>query len=303
MPKILFLIGEGPHRNDNHLRLPKAFAAGGWQVTVADHGSLHLDLGVVKAADTDLSQCDLIWLLGFGERRSFLDRAQLLRRIDQGRFVNPIDAYTYLHGKLAFLELLPETHAGSDAELLIKRLDDRSDWIVKPSGASFGQGVARIRNDADGHAAIRRTIREQGFAILQRFIESAAEGETRCLVAGGEVIGCYRRQPKTGEHRANLATGATAAPHTLTTEERTLAQTIAKQLSDAGFGFAALDIAHPYLIETNIANPGGLGTIEALSGNDLAPQVAQAILARQRLRCAPIHPDQGAGGEAGGVAG
>ena len=277
-PKVLFLIGAGPHRNDNHRRLPKAFADEGWRVEVADHGALHLDRGVVKAADTDLGECDLIWPLGFGERRSFLDRAQLLRRIEQARFVNAVDAYTYLHGKLAFLEHLPETHAGSDAELLIKRLDDRSDWIVKPSGASFGQGVARIRNDADGHAAIRRTLNAQGFAIVQRHVESAAEGETRCLVAAGAVIGCYRRLPGTGDHRANLATGATAAPHSLSTGERTLARTIATQLRDAGVGFAAVDIAHPYLIETNVANPGGLATIETLSGDDLAPGAVRAII-------------------------
>ena len=279
MPSILFLIGAGPHRNDNHQRLPKAFADEGWRVQVANHASLHLDQGVVKAADTNLGECDLIWLLGFGERRSFLDRAQLLRRIDQRRFVNPIDAYTYLHGKLAFLEHLPETHAGSDAAHLIERLDDHSDWIVKPSGASFGQGVARIRNDADGRAAVRRTIREQGFAILQRYVETAADGETRCLVAGGKVIGCYRRLPGSNDHRANLAAGAKAAPHVLSAGERTLAQSLAKQLSDAGVGFAAVDIAEPHLIETNIANPGGLGTIEALSGEDLAPQIARAILA------------------------
>ena len=280
MPKVLFLIGSGPHRNDNHRRLPKVFADEGWGVEVADHASLHLDRGIVKAADTDLDECDLIWLLGFGERRSFLDRAQLLRRIDQGRFVNVIDAYTYLHGKLAFLEHLPETHAGSDAARLIERLDDRSDWIVKPSGTSFGQGVAKIRNNADGRAAVHRTIREQGFAILQRYVETAADREIRCLVAGGEVIGYYRRLPKTGEHRANLATGATAAAHTLSPEERTLAQIIATQLSAVGIGFAALDIAHPYLIETNIANPGGLSTIEALSEQDLAPRVADAIIKR-----------------------
>ena len=281
-PKVLFLIGAGPHRNDNHRRLPKAFAGEGWRVEVADHGELHLDRGVVKAGDTDLGECNLIWPLGFGERRSFLDRAQLLRRLDQRRFVNAVDAYTYLHGKLAFLEHLPETHAGSDAELLIKRLDDRSDWIVKPSGASFGQGVAKIRNDADGNAAIRRTLREQGFAILQRYVESAAEGETRCLVAAGEIIGCYRRRPGTGDHRANLATGAAAAPHTLSAEERVLAQTIATQLRDAGVGFAAVDIAHPHLIETNVANPGGLATIETLSGEDLAPNAVRAIIQWRR---------------------
>ena len=283
-PKALFLIGAGPHRNDNHRRLPKAFAGEGWRVEVADHGELHLDRGVVKAGDTDLGECDLIWPLGFGERRSFLDRAQLLRRIEQARFVNAVDAYTYLHGKLAFLEHLPETHAGSVAELLIKRLDHRSDWIVKPSGASFGQGVAKIHNNADGHAAIRRTLREQGFAIIQRYVESAADGETRCLVAAGEIIGCYRRRPGTGDHRANLATGATAVPHTLSTEERALARTIATQLRDAGVGFAAVDIAHPYLVETNVANPGGLGTIEALSGEDFAPSAARAIIKWRRDR-------------------
>ncbi len=280
MPNILFLIGAGPHRNDNHLRLPKAFADEGWQVALADHGDLHLERDAVKAAATNLGECDLIWLLGFGERRSFLDRVQLLRRIDQGRFVNAIDAYTYLHGKLAFLEHLPETHAGSDAARLIERLDDRSDWIVKPSGASFGQGVARIRNNADGHAKVRRTLRKLGFAIVQRYVESAAHGETRCLVAAGQVIGCYRRLPGTNDYRANLATGAAAAPHVLSAGEQTLAQAIATQLRDASIGFAAVDIAHPHLIETNVANPGGLGTIEALSGEDLAPGVARAIRER-----------------------
>lgn len=274
---ILFLIGTGPHRNDNHRRLPKAFADQGWRVEVADQASLHLDRGIVKAADMDLGESELIWPLGFGERRSFLDRAQLLRRIDQGRFVNVIDAYTYLHGKLAFLEHLPETHAGSDAARLIERLDDRSDWIVKPSGTSFGQGVARIRNNADGRDAIRRTIHEQGFAILQRFVESAADGETRCLVAGGKVIGCYRRQPGSTDHRANLAAGATASPHVLSAGERGLAQTVATQLRNAGVGFAAVDIAQPHLIEVNVANPGGLGTIEALSGENLAPSAVRAI--------------------------
>ena len=278
-PKVLFLISAGPHRNDNHSRLPKAFATAGWQVECADHASLHLDRGMVRAADTNLGECDLIWLLGFGERRSFLDRAQLLRRIDPRRFVNPIDAYTFLHGKLAFLDHLPESHAGSDAARLIERLDDRSDWIVKPSGSSFGQGVTKIRNNADGHAAIRCLLREHGFAIVQRYVESAADGETRCLVAAGQVIGCYRRQPDSDDHRANLATGAAAAPHILGTGEQALAQTIATQLRDAGVGFAAVDIAHPYLIETNIANPGGLGTLEALSGENLAPYAVRAIVA------------------------
>ena len=277
MPQILFLIGKGPHRNDNHSRLPRAFAGEGWRTAVADHGSLHQHRGAIKAGETNLDDCDLIWPLGFGERRSFLDRMQLLRRLDQRRLVNAVDAYTYLHGKLAFPEHQPETYAGSEAGPLIERLHGQGEWIVKPSGASFGMGVVKFSEDADGRAAIRRTLREHGFAILQRYVDAAADGETRCLVAAGKIIGSYRRLPRADGHRANLTAGATAAPHPLSAGERALAQTIGTQLSAAGVGFAAVDIAHPHLIETNVANPGGLSTIQALSGEDLAPSAARAI--------------------------
>ena len=70
MRNILFVIGTGPHRNCNHRRLPMAFVEEGWRVEVADCASRHLDRGVVKAADKDFGECALIWLPGFGERRS-----------------------------------------------------------------------------------------------------------------------------------------------------------------------------------------------------------------------------------------
>ena len=157
------------------------------------------------------------------------------------------------------------------------------DEELRKAVALFRYGlIADVLRLPPGSADIRRTLNEHGFAIVQRYVESAAEGETRCLVAAGAVIGGYRRRPSMGDHRANLATGATAAPHSLSAEERTLAQTMATQLRDAGVGFAAVDIAHPYLIETNVANPGGLGTIETLSGEDLAPDAVRAIIQWRR---------------------
>ncbi|MCH8141463.1 MAG: hypothetical protein IH908_07695 [Proteobacteria bacterium] len=55
--------------------------------------------------------------------------------------------------------------------------------------------------------------------------------------------------------------------------------TIAEDLLTQGVGFAAVDIAYPYLMEVNVANPGGLKTLETLTGNDLSSSVAQAIVA------------------------
>jgi glutathione synthase/RimK-type ligase-like ATP-grasp enzyme len=44
-----------------------------------------------------------------------------------------------------------------------------------------------------------------------------------------------------------------------------------------GVRFAAIDIAVPFVVEYNLANPGGLATLENLSGSDPAPAVVEAL--------------------------
>ena len=285
MPSILFLVnGAGPLHNDNHLRLPRAFAGLGWQTVTADHEDLNWDGTRVHAGRENAARFDLIWMLGFGQRRSFLDRMQLLRRLDQRRFVNPVDAYTYLHGKLPAAEPLaghlPETHAAASAPYLLERLDNRTDWVLKPSGASFGRDVTRIRDDGRGRSAIRRLIERDGFAVMQRYVSGIEHGEVRCLLAGGEIVGCYRRLPPKTDIRANLAAGGRAEPHSLSAAERSLAKTAGDWLASSGTGFAAADIAGGRLIEINVANPGGLATLESLTGTDPAPRAAEYIVNR-----------------------
>ena len=282
MPGILFLVNSSaPGGNDNHLRLPRAFAALGWEVVSADHDEVRWDGGRVRVGTEDAGRFDLIWLLGFGRRESFYDRMQLLRQLDQGRFVNPVDAYTYLHGKLPPAESLaahlPESYAAASAAYLLERLDDRTPWVLKPSGASFGRDVALIRDDGQGRDAIRRLIERDGFAVLQRYVADIERGEVRCLLAGGEIVGCYRRLPASADIRANLAAGGRAEPHALGESERALAEAVGTWLATRGVGFAAADIAGLYVIEINVANPGGLATLESLTGTDPGPRAAAAV--------------------------
>ena len=289
MPSILFLINNAAAaHNDNHLRLPPAFADAGWRAVSADHDELRWNGRSVQAGDLDAAAFDLIWMLGFGNRVSYYDRMQLLRRLDQRRFVNPVDAYTYLHGKLPLDEslagLLPESHAAASAGYLLERLDNHTPWVLKPSGASFGRDVALVRDNPEGHRAVRRLIERDGFAVLQRYVAAVEQGEVRCLLAGGELVGCYRRRRPPGDIRSNLAAGGRPERHVLSDPERELAQQVAGRLAAAGVGFAAADFAGPYLIETNVANPGGLATLEALTGTDLAPRVAAGIVRMHRVR-------------------
>ena len=292
----------------------------GWEVTTADHDEVRWDGRRVRVGAQEAERFDLIWLLGFGRRQSYFDRMQLLRQLDQRRFVNAVDAYTYLHGKLpplprspvrdhfptqnhgrdmavgeksespskenpglsnhpdrmeSLANHLPETHAAASARYLLECLDDATPWVLKPSGASFGRDVQLIHANPAGRQAIRALIERDGFAVLQRYVAAVERGEVRCLLAAGEIVGCYRRVPTAGDFRANLATGATAEPYAPSGTERELMGKIGRWLLSAGVGFAATDIAWPYLIEINVANPGGLATLENLTGTDPAPAAAE----------------------------
>ena len=60
--------------------------------------------------------------------------------------------------------------------------------------------------------------------------------------------------------------------------ELALAQTVANELLAQGVGFAAIELVHPYLMEVNIANPGGLGTLASLTGVDPTAEVVAALM-------------------------
>ncbi len=60
-------------------------------------------------------------------------------------------------------------------------------------------------------------------------------------------------------------------------DETALVVAVARQLLEHGVRFVAVDLVYPWIVEFNLANPGGLETIERLTGENLAP-------ARRRAR-------------------
>ena len=278
MPEIAFLLGDvAEARNDNHLRLPEAFRASGWRVTALPHDAVRMRHGQVCLGDLDPQRFQLIWLVGFGPAESFLDRMQLLRHVDQRRFVNAIDPLIHLHAKTAWAKRLPETYVSNDLEYLVSILDRGGNWIAKPTAGSFGRDVSRVNAGPAGRAVVAGLIGATGrYCLLQRFVPAVAEGEKRTLMAGGRVIGSYLRRPGS-DFRTNLATGADAEPTRLSAEERQLVQAVTDELGTAGVGFAAIDTVYPYLMEVNLANPGGLSTLASVYGEDFGPRVADAV--------------------------
>jgi glutathione synthase len=286
VPAICFLVAtQGTPHNDNAVRLPAAFRTRGWDVRTADHDAVCLDRGrLVLDEGVDLSAFDRIWILGLGRRTSFLDRMQMLATLPSARFVVTPQALLELHAKYAvplgpLAASHPETHASNDPRRLARIVERGGDWIAKPPGASFGREVYRLRTgDPNLHVVLDALTGHDGsqYALLQRYVPEIERGETRVIVAGGEVIAAYLRRP-VADHRANLAADAQAEPVSLDANERTLAQRCALWLVARGVAFAAVDIAWPWIVEFNVANPGGLATLERLTGVDYAPAVAAAI--------------------------
>ena len=288
MPHILFLLGDVAHaRNDNHQRLPGGFRHLGWEVSEQPHDSARIQAGSLRFGSADPGEFDLIWPLGFGPEASFFDRMQLLDLLDPQRLVNGPRALTFLHGKYRWLELMPETHADNDVERLRQIIGQGGDWVIKPSAGSYGRDVVLVRAGEDPLVALERLIspglgasQPPNYCIVQRFVPAISAGEIRSLVAGGEIVGSYLRIPRDGL-RANLEANARVAATTLTTAQTSLTRQVARELMDLGARFAAIDLVGGQLLEVNVANPGGLATLEAIYGKDFSPEVARCIAGPQ----------------------
>lgn len=282
--------------NDNPVRLPRAFAAAGWEVRRIDHDSLAVQGNRLLAQRLDgddgallpLDGFDCYWMLGFGARATFLDRMQLLRSLDQSRFVNGADAFVYLHGKATLLLVCPGvpqpvTHMSNDAAALWRAVRQGGEWIAKPPAGSFGRGVFRLSAaDVNARAVLDHLTSDGRHALVQEYIAPDADGEKRALIAAGHVLGAYGKAP--ADHRANIRAGARARPTTLSARERSVLERLAADLEALGVRFATADFTAHRVLEVNVVNPGWLATYEALHGVDLAPTVV-ALLAESKRPC------------------
>ena len=246
------------------MRLPRVFADAGWQVSEFSHDDLSWQDAGAYLADQPATAFTLIWPVGLGPRQTFLDRQQLLQQIDQSRLINPAETYLALHGKAAWLQHAPPTSIACQASKLTKMLERHDgDWVLKPVAGSFGTDVYRIHRALD----IKRILdaAPTQYWMLQKFIPEIEQGETRTLICGEEIIGSYLRTPSQ-DLRANLAASGQASVTQLSAADQDLVSRVHHELMSHRVGFAAIDTVGGYLMEVNLANPGGLQTLEDLYG-------------------------------------
>ena len=227
---------------------------------------------------------DMLWVLGLGQRQTFLDKVQILWLAEQYiPVINSPTALAFWHGKYlpAGLDIpnlqVPVTMASSVAEWLWSKIClQGGDWVAKPPGGSHGLAVQKIQAQGSQGLATLKQLTKFGYCLVQKYIPAITQGEKRVLIAGEKVIGQYLRLPMQ-DFRTNLAQGGKAATCGLSDQESTAMQVLAKTLNQQGIQFAGVDLCWPWLIEINIACPGGLDTIARLS-EDASSQALEAVI-------------------------
>lgn len=300
MLNIALMVAETDTLTDgNYLRFANELLARDISVTVCLIDSISLMRSSVfasgfkvnstlEAGDTfpGLSQFLLedfshLWILSLGLRASFLDKMQLLYPLsDTVQIINSLDAIMHLKSKYFLasnpdLFKYPESYASTNPDELYEILKSRDRWIVKPPAGSLGRDVFLLSAGDPNARVILENLcgpEQNQFALLQSYVPEIEQGEKRVLFAAGKVVGQYLRIAAT-DHRTNLMQGARSKPCDLTRDEAAYCRKLGQFLKEFGADFVGLDLAYPWIIEFNVINPGGLLTIEELTGRDLSSRI------------------------------
>lgn len=307
MSAIALMISDNDRLVDgNYLRFANGALAAGHRVWLCPMDSLSMTRGQITArghcltaplvaedampgfTPVSLEEMDLVWVLSLGLRESFLDKAQLLYNLArQVRVINSVDAIMHLKSKYflasrhnAFQH--PETWASTSPHELFDVITEQGGkFVAKPPASSFGRDVYVLAADTPNVHVILESMcgpDEDRYVILQRYVDEIANGEKRVLIAGGEPVGAYLREA-TRDHRTNVHQGSLTSPCELSAEEAEYCRRIGGFLQSLGACYAGIDLVYPWVIEFNVINPGGITTIESLTGED----VSKAVLERLSL--------------------
>lgn len=182
------------------------------------------------------------------------------------------------------------------------------DIVLKSLRSFGGNGVRRYKDgDTDLHNPIDvcHFLEEQGGKVLaMTYLHNNDQSDKRILVFDGQIIGAMNRKPQEGGWLCNIASGGSAEVSSVNIEEKALIDAIDPWLKERGIYFYGLDTlkdesGRRMLSEVNTLNPGGTGLYEKLTGEAVAPPIAQGF-----LRLLKDYSTKGsAGGKGAGISG
>lgn len=155
--------------------------------------------------------------------------------------------------------------------------------ILKPLDQKGGTGIRLLpfRSKTKKRTIHLATQSGNKWIMAQKFLKINLEsGDKRILFLNGKVIGQYRKIPKSGEFRANIARGGRCVRASLTERERRMARELGPKFVRDGLDFVGIDVVDSFLIEINVTSPAGLTELTELEGQHPEGEVVNFLEAR-----------------------
>lgn len=171
--------------------------------------------------------------------------------------------------------------------------------VLKPLVGSGGHNVFLVRpNDTPNINQMFDAVAQEGYVIVQEYLEEAVQGDTRLFLINGEPLRCkgkiaaIHRQRKSGDAdmRSNMTAGAVAVPANVTDTMLKLAELVKPRLLHDGIFFAGLDIVGDKIMEINIQSPGGIQSAGKFEEAHFTEEIISAI--ERKLALQEQYPDK-----------
>lgn len=174
------------------------------------------------------------------------------------------------HNEKLFTREFPQccapTRVARKTEYLLEFLNAHHDIIIKPLDGMGGRSIFRIRSGDANTNAIIEAVSDYGQrqVMVQRYIPEISVGDKRILLIDGTPVPyALARIPAQGEHRGNLAAGASSRGMPLTERDQWICDQIAPRLREQGLVFVGIDVIGDYLTEINITSPTCIRELDA----------------------------------------
>ena len=187
-------------------------------------------------------------------------------------------------------EIRPRSLVTRDSEAIERFVAEVGPSVVKPLYGAKGRNVFVIKGEDETNLAqITEAVLQDGYAIVQQFVEGGEDGDARIFLLEGQILehdgqlAAFRRVPTGNDPRANISTGGRAVPLQIGDVERGIVEAMSSKLVADGMFFVGIDVIGDKVLEINAESPGGMQGVERLYEIDVCPTVIEALERRSGL--------------------
>lgn len=181
---------------------------------------------------------------------------------------------------LKFPDLIPETLITENPEAILDFSSRYGEIILKPLYGYGGHDVLPLDRPTPSALLTMAQLyldKYQSPLIVQPLLKEVYAEEKRIHILNGKPVNIFRRKPKDGEVRANMAQGGTAEAGEFTKRDLEICERIAPILVEMGLYLVGIDVIGEYLMEINVTSPTGLRAAQKLYDINLAKMFFENI--------------------------